>query len=111
VRKCRIEHDTCRVYHRQLVNELPWIYANVSVYTSFAASTTIERTFQRRMETETTKSDKKVAKICNNEDIVMFILHTVVNAFESEVEEHEVGKRVDDFRRVRRGIVILRSIS
>jgi len=63
------------------------------------------------METETAKSDKKVAKIRNNEDIVMFILQTVVNAFGSEVEEHEVGKRVDDFRRVLRGIVILRSVS
>jgi len=63
------------------------------------------------METETAKSDKKITKICHNEDSIMPMLHAVVNTLQAEVEEHEVGTGVDDFRRILGGIVILRAVS
>lgn len=62
------------------------------------------------MEAETTKADKKIAQVRNDEDIVMLMLHAVMDAFQSKVEKQEVGHRIDDFGRVLRGIVVLQSV-
>lgn len=62
------------------------------------------------METHAAESNEKIAKVGNNEDVVMFVLDAVVDAFESQVQEHEVRQSVDDFGRVSGGIIVLQSV-
>ena len=59
------------------------------------------------MEHERAGADEEVANKGYEEDAVMFVAYTVYDALDPEIEEHEIGKGIDDFGGVYGGVVVL----
>ena len=86
----RVSHEAGGVDHGELVDELHWV-------------------FERGMEEEASCAHEQVANERNNEDCFMVLLQAGSNSAESEVDEKEVGKGIDDLCSVDAGVVVLRA--
>ncbi len=63
------------------------------------------------MEKEAPTSHKHVTKESDEEYPVMAMLPAASNAFDSQVDEEEVGQRIDNFCRIWGRIVVLEFVS
>lgn len=63
------------------------------------------------MEKEAPSTHKHVASKSDDEYPVMTMLPAAYNAFDSQVDEEEVGQRIDNFCRIRGRIVVLEFVS
>ena len=88
VREGGIAHEAGGVYHRQLVEELHWI-------------------FERRVEEEAAGADEQVADEADEEDGVVAVFAAGLDAPVGEVDEEEVREGVDYLGGVRGCVVIL----
>lgn len=59
------------------------------------------------MEEEAASSNNQVTDKGDEEDVVMTVLYTVVDATEGQPDKQEVGQGVDNLGRVDGGIVVL----
>lgn len=76
--ECCPEHEAGCVNHTQLVDKLHWI-------------------FQSGVERKTSSSDDKVPDESDEEYPIMALCAAIVNALDAEVQEEEVGERIDNF--------------
>jgi hypothetical protein len=59
------------------------------------------------VEEEAASSDNQVADEGDEEDVIVSILYTVVDATEGQPDKEKVGQGVDNLSRVNGGIVVL----
>jgi hypothetical protein len=77
--ECCPEHETGRINHTQLVYKLHWI-------------------LQSGVERKASNSDKKVADESDQKYPIMAMRGAIVDPLDTEVQEEEVGERIDNFR-------------
>jgi hypothetical protein len=59
------------------------------------------------VEQEAAGPDEQIPVVCDLEDRVMFIFAAVQDPLHTEIQEQEIGKRIDDLRRIYGCIIVL----
>lgn len=101
-----VEHEASRVDHGEFVNELHGICITQGL-TGFRREQFKVPTFQGRVEEEAAGSNDQVTDEGDEEDAVMSILYTVVDATEGQPDKQKVGQGVYNLSRIDGGIVVL----